>query len=292
MKGLRLLGVPLLLLVSAFEVFGSSPAESVDVAGVDEPAPSEPVQDTVVVSGRVTTDDARVAHVYSPVAGRVTKVQVRQGQRVKKGDALATIEAPDFDPSSDVYKAQADLIAAEHDAKRMKTLFELGEGRADFEAALDRLRAAKANMEIARVRARPLQLLRLADACPPYPCTYTLPSPVGGEVLAAEAVAGTFVQGQYDGAVAPELFVIGDLDRVWVLVDLDEGDLGRVRVGARAVVRADALPGEPFEGNVDWVSGSIDPVLHRAKARCTLDNPDRLLQPEMLGTVEIDALPR
>ncbi len=287
MRGLDRLGVPLLLVASVFESVGGSPARMQDVASVDEPASSNPLPETLVATGRLTTDDARVAHVYSPVTGRVTTVHVRQGQRVTKGDPLATIEAPDLDPTSDVYKAQADFIAAQHDYRRQMQLFAMGEPRRDLEEAADRLRQAKASLAIARSRVRPLYLLRIADPCPPYPCTYTIRSPLAGEVLLAGAVPGAFVQGQQGGAAAPELFVIGDLASVSLLVDVDEADLARVHVGSPVILRADALPGEVFEGTIDWVSQQVDPVLRSAKARGTLANRDGHLRPEMLGTVEI-----
>ena len=48
-----------------------------------------------------------------------------------------------------------------------------------------------------------------------------------------------------------------------------------------------AYPGKVFKGQVDWVSGMLDPTTRTAKVRCTFDNPDRLLRPEMYATVQI-----
>jgi cobalt-zinc-cadmium efflux system membrane fusion protein len=215
MKALGLLGVPLLLAASAFAVLTPGPAPPADVVAADEPAPEAPVPEPLDVTDRAAPEDPRVVHVFSPVTGRLTKVHVRLWQRVKKGDPLATVEPPDFDPTSDVYKAQADLIAAQHDYKRKKELFTLGESRADFEVAADQLRDAKAKLAIAKEGARRLASLRVGFACPPYPCTFTLRSPVDGEVLVAGAEPGTFVLNQYAGALAPELFEIGQPDP-WV----------------------------------------------------------------------------
>jgi membrane fusion protein, heavy metal efflux system len=292
MKGLGLLGVAMLVGASALAALRPAPALPADAGSLDEPVSGEPEDETLVVTGLVTMDEARVAHVFSPVAGRVVKIHVRPGQRVNEGAPLATIEAPDFDPTSDVYKAQADFVAAKHDFERQKQLCLMGECQS-VEAAADELRAAKANLAIAIAKneLRPLQLLKIAAECPPYPCTYTIPSPLAGEVLRADAVAGSFVQGQYGGGEAPELFVIGDLASVSVLADVDEGDLARVHVGTSVVLRADALPGDLFAGKIDWIGGQVDPDLHRTRVRCTLPNPGGGLRPDMVGTVEIAAGP-
>jgi len=179
MKGLGLLGVPPLVAASVFASTGSGPAlPPADVVAADKPSSSEPVDGPLVLGGRVTTDDARVAHVFSPLAGLVVKVQARQGQRMKKGDPLATIEAPDVGSTRDLYKAQADFIAAQHDVARKKVLADLGEGRADLEAAIDALREARAKLWAARNP--PYQLLAMGDWCPHHQCMHTYtPIPIG-----------------------------------------------------------------------------------------------------------------
>ena len=116
---------------------------------------------------------------------------------------------------------------------------------------------------------------------------YTLTSPIDGELIARAVNPGIEVQGQYGGGTAVELFTVGELDKVWVLADVYEMDIARVKVGAKVNVNVVAYPGRTFEGRVDWVSGALDPTSRTAKIRCTFDNPDRLLKPEMYATVTI-----
>src|SRR5262249_34456514 len=78
-----------------------------------------------------------------------------------------------------------------------------------------------------------------------------------------------------------------ELDHVWVLAEVFEMDIARVKMGSKAVVRVVAYPNKVFEGKVDYVSGSLDPQTRTAKVRCTFDNPDRLLKPEMFATVNV-----
>jgi cobalt-zinc-cadmium efflux system membrane fusion protein len=243
------------------------------------------VDDTILTSGRVALEDVRSAHVFSPVTGRVARIAAELGQRVKKGDSLAVIESPDIgNVASDVAKADADLIAAEHDYKRRKDLFEQKAGSAaDLETAEDNWRKARAESERARQKA----FLLRAGNVDAVSQTYTLASPIEGEVLMRNINPGIEVQGQYGGGTAQELFTIGELDKVWVLADLYEMDLARVHVGSPAVVTVVSYKDKTFSGQVDWVSGMLDPATRTAKVRCTFDNPDRLLRPEMYATMQI-----
>jgi cobalt-zinc-cadmium efflux system membrane fusion protein len=199
---------------------------------------------------------------------------------------LAVVESPDVGSAvSDARKAEADLIAAEHDVKRKKDLFEQKAGNeSDLEMAQDSYRSARAEVE----RARQKEALFRVGGADAVTQTYTLTAPVDGEVLARNISPGIEVQGQYSGAsAAPELFTIGQIDRVWVLGNVYEMDLARVHVGTPASVTVVAYPGKVFSGQVDWVSGAIDPSTRTTTVRCTFENPDKLLHPMMYATVKI-----
>ena len=94
------------------------------------------------------------------------------------------------------------------------------------------------------------------------------------------------VQGQYVGADTP-LFTIADLSRVWVLLDLYEIDMGRVRVGDRARFTADGLPGRVFNGAIDFIYPTVSSETRTLKARLSLDNRDGMLRPGMYGQVDV-----
>ncbi len=247
------------------------------------PVAEQDVDDTVTTSGTVVLDDLRTGHVFSPVTGKVIRIDAKLGDRVKKGQVLAAIESPDIGSAmSDVHKAEADLIAATHMLRRKQELYaDQAASAADVEQAEDQQRNAKAEVE----RARQKQFLLRVGNADVVAGGYALSSPIDGEVLMRNITPGVEVQGQYSGGGAQELFTIGELDRVWVLGDVYEVDLGRVRVGAPARVTVVAYPGKVFTGTVDWVSGSLDPNTRTAKVRCTFDNADRLLRPMMYSTM-------
>jgi cobalt-zinc-cadmium efflux system membrane fusion protein len=259
----------------------------IDVAVVGE----REVDTTLVTSSRVQFDDLRVSHVFSPVNGRVTRIDAKPGQMVKKGDRLAVIESPDIGSAvADERKAAADLIAAEHDYKRQQELaLHNGTSEAQLEQSQDAYRKAQAELE----RARAKMFLLRAGGYDGVSQTYTITAPIDGEIFSRALNPGIEVQGLYGGGGPPvELFTVGVIDRVWILSDVYENDVQRVKVGSKVKVTCVAYKDKMFEGQVEWVSGVLDAATRTAKVRVTLDNPDRLLKPEMYATAFISVAGR
>lgn len=259
------------------------------------------VDDTILTSGRVTFDDLRVAHVYSPVSGRVVDIRggARLGALVTKGEALAVIDSPEIGTAvSDLRKADAEWIAAEHDYKREKELAAKNAGLPkELEQAEDNVRKARVELSRARQKTNLLGVSALERA----KGTLTLTSPIDGEVVARGISPGMEVQGQYSGGTVTELFTVGKLDKVWVVADLYEMDLARVHIGTKVLVKVASYKDRVFEAKVDWVSGMLDAATRTAKVRCTFENPcadaelatgdarcrRHLLKPEMYATVQL-----
>ncbi len=229
-----------------------------------EPLADRPVGGVLRAAGRVTFDDLRVAHVFSPVTGRITKILAQPGQRVRKGQVLCILQSPDLGTAiSDLAKAQAMLFQTEKDLKRQKELFEAhAASQRDVEAAEAAYLSAKAEMERAQRKAKLLRDAGLNTVTQEY----ELPSPIDGEVIMRGANPGLEVQGQYSGGATVELFTIGELDKVWVIADVFEMDLPRVQKGNRVVVNVLAYSRRP----------SRDDPLHR---------------PRTSGTVALDRCP-
>ncbi len=250
-----------------------------------EPLEEQDVDDVIVTSGKVAFDDARVSHVFSPVSGRITRIDAHVGQRVKKGDVLATLESPDIGlASADLQKAEADRITAEHDLERQKEMLAAhATSQRDFEQAQDQYRKATAEVERAKQKA---SLFR-ASGGGGVTQTYAVRAEIEGEVVARNVSPGVEVQGQYGGGTAVELFTIGELDRLWVVADVYEMDIPRVRVGSKVSIKLIAMPNKPVPAKVEWVAGTLDPSTRTAKVRCALDNTARIIKPEMYATLFI-----
>jgi len=236
-------------------------------------------------SGRVVFDDLHVAHVFSPVTGRVAQILAHPGQQVGKGAPLLTLQSPDVGSAfSDVAKAKADLAAAERELKRQRELFEAhASSQKDLEQAQNVFDHARAELTRARKRAEMFRRYGLDEVTQQF----ALRSPIAGEVIARNVNPGTDLSGQYSGGGAVELFTIGSIDTVWIVADVFEADMARLQPGAPVMVSVVAYPGKTYQGSVDWISGSLDPTSHTVKVRCAIRNPQHELKPEMYATVNI-----
>ena len=250
-----------------------------------EPLDEQDVDDVIVTSGKVAFDDAHVNHVFSPVSGHVTSIEAKVGQRVKKGDVLATLESPDIGiASADLHKAEADRITAEHDLSRqMELLAAHATSQRDYEQSEDAYRKAKAEVDRAKQKA---SLFRTGTSGG-VTQVYAVRAALDGEVVARNVSPGGEVQGQYGGGAAVELFTIGELDQLWVVADVHEMDTGRVKVGSKVSIKLFAMPSKVFPARIEWVSGILDPATRTTKVRCILDNKERLFKPEMYATLFI-----
>jgi cobalt-zinc-cadmium efflux system membrane fusion protein len=249
-----------------------------------QPLTEQDVDDVIVTSGKVSFEESRVSHVFSPVSGRIVRVEAKTGQRVKKGETLAVIESPDIGiASADLQKAQADVVAAQHDLERQREMLAAhATSQRDYEQAEDSYRKAVAEVD----RAKQKTGLFRGGGGAGVSQTYALRSPIDGEIVTRNAAEGVEVAGQYGGS-AVELFTIGELDKVWVIADVYEIDSARVKVGSKVHIKLFAFPNKVFPSTIEWVAGSLDAATRTARVRCVLDNPDRSLKPEMYATLFI-----
>lgn len=86
---------------------------------------------------------------------------------------------------------------------------------------------------------------------------------------------------------ATDVMSIAELDRVWVLVEVFERQAAWVATGQRAEVILDYLPGETWEGTVDYVYPELDPKTRTLKVRLRFNNPAEVLRPNMFTRVTI-----
>jgi len=241
-----------------------------------EPALALPVPLLEPLHGRIAYDDDVTARISSPIAGRVVKIGVQAGARVGRGQALLWLDAPDYAQAlADLRKAQADTRQKHLAFERGKLLFE-GEvlARKDLEAAESDLRQSEAETERAQARFRNLSPDEHSGG-------FALRAPLGGIVTERQANPGSEVR---PDAPAP-LFVISDPARLWVIAELPEKDLGKVRAGQDLAVEVDAYPGRRFSAQVLALGDVLDPATRRVLVRCRIDNRERLLKPEMYARI-------
>ena len=233
------------------------------------------------LNGRIAFDESYTARISAPISGRVLELRAQLGDTVAAGAALAVIDAPDLGAAqADLAKAKADENRKELSLRRAKELF-TGEvlPRKDLEGSEADLAQAKAETERAA--------LRLANLNPRHaPLAgqrMSLVSPISGVVADRKANPGMEVRPD----LADPLFVVTDLKRVQVVVDLPEQHLAKVVVGQPVSVEVEAWSDHVFKGRVERIAPAVDPVTRRIQVRCTVDNAEAKLRPEMYARVRL-----
>jgi len=243
---------------------------------------------TLRLNGRLVWDDNVTVRIYSPFAGRVGRILAEPGQRLKQGDTLALIASPDFGQAqADARKAATDYIQAERNVSRIRELFDHGAiAQKDLQAAeADLSRAAS---EKQRTEAR---LALYGNTTNSIDQLFMLKTPLDGIVVEKNINPGQEVRSDQMLANAPQffspLFVVTDPRRLWLLLDINEHQLGDVKPGQPIVIRVVAYPDQEFHGTIDLVSDSLDSTTRTLKVRASVDNSSRSLKAEMLVRAEL-----
>jgi len=258
-----------------------------------------------VTEGKIAVDEDRSTPVFSPYAGRVTKLLARPGDSVTQGQPLFVIEAADtvqaqndfITAATGLNKARSALDLAQLQHKRAKDLFEgkavplkdFQQAEATLIQAQNDLRSTETALEAARNK---LRILGLTDDAI---SAFQEKGRINPETTIFAPIAGTVVQrkigpGQYvnSGASDP-VFVIGDLSTVWLTAFVRETEASTVVVGQELTFNLLALPGRTLTGRINYVAAAIDPATRRLMVRATVDNASGQLKPEMFATVTIYA---
>ena len=237
------------------------------------------------VSGRVTYDENRFAHVSAPIAGRVQSFRAHIGDRVKRGDPLAFIESPEIGRAqSDYLRAMAELGVTERAFERAKALLEKkGVSRGEVQRLEGEALRARAAVQEAKDHLTLLgftdeAVARLAETGAAE-TAMPLVSPLSGVVVRHEAFTGAGVE------PTQMLYLVADLSVVWVEADVPERDLARVQPGQRADILVQAYPDRVFSGRVETLGRALDEKTRTLMVRVVVPNRDEALKPGMLAQV-------
>ncbi|HSN17283.1 MAG TPA: efflux RND transporter periplasmic adaptor subunit [Gammaproteobacteria bacterium] len=239
-------------------------------------------------SGSVDFDHDRSTVVLAPFSGPVVKLLVTLGEKVRKGQALATVASADFAAAAGAYrKAVAAAKAADQLAATDRDLFahhalsqrENDQAQSDAVGAdADRDTALQALAGLG-VDARTIADIR--DGKSVAYDTGVIRSPVAGTVIER-----SITPGQLLSAGDTQCFTVADLSRVWVMAQVFGPDLNSVHVGDSAEVDVGS-GGKTLPGTVTSVSPEVDPATQSVLARVVVENPGDLLRRQMYVGVHI-----
>lgn len=236
------------------------------------------------LNGRLAWNEDRTVRIYTPFAGRVTRILVQPGDRVKQGQALAVISSPDYGQAqSDARRAESDYALAEKNLSRLTELEQHGVApMKDLQSA--QADHTRAQAELARTRERLKLYGGRGDGVDQV---YTLTSPVAGTVVEKNINPGQELRPDQMLANAPALFVVTDPSYLWVILDATERDLASIQPGQQIAIRTPVYHEEDFIARVDSVSDFLDPNTRTIKVRGSINNSNHRLKAEMFVTAEL-----
>jgi Cu(I)/Ag(I) efflux system membrane fusion protein len=221
--------------------------------------------------GRIDMDEELVARVHPKVEGWVEVLQVdKTGDLVSKGDVLLSVYSPQLVTTQEEYVIAARALRA---ARENGSPVAISSAESVIASVRERLLLLDVPPHQIDALAKTQKVLR----------NLHIHSPFNGVVMRIGAR-----QGQY---VSPntELFMLADLSKVWVYVDIYEYELPWIGEGDVAEMRVVAVPGRIFEGAITYIYPYMEQSTRTVKVRLEFDNSEGLLKPEMFATVNIEA---
>jgi cobalt-zinc-cadmium efflux system membrane fusion protein len=248
-------------------------------------APAIAAQSVIIdLPARLVWNEERTQRIYPAFAGRVVQLNADVGQSVKAGQVLATFASPDFGAAqADTAKAQADARLTERALARQQTLFNAGiVSRKDLEQA--EADASRAQAEVARAQAR----TSMYGSGNLVNQQLGVSATISGVVVERNLSAGLEVRPDQGGPGNPALFVVSDPSSLWVQIDARESDVASLKPGTKIELVLPNFVGQKFEATIAATGDFIDPTSRTIKVRAVIDNRQRLLKAEMLGTARIE----
>src|SRR5689334_13238166 len=228
------------------------------------------LKDTIRTTGTVAIDERRLSYVQTRISGHIEKVFADATyQFVKKGQPLFTIHSPEL------VTAEREYLLAKQNAQNLSqsTVPGVATGVSSLlESSRDRL----AQWDI------PQQEIARLETTGQVEETLEINSPVSGYITERNALPNLMVQPD------TRLYTVADLSTIWVLAQVFQNDLGRVKVGAPAYLTVDSYPGREFRGRVDFIYPDIDMTTRTARARLVFSNPHLTLSPGMFVNVRLE----
>lgn len=243
---------------------------------------------SISATGKLEANADRIAHVSPRISGKVITVKASLGDSVAAGQALVTIDSVELGEALNrYYQSQTKLALAQSSMDRIKNLVEKKiAARKDILQAETDYKTAQAELHTdeERLSLYGLSSADLAGEGRKRPLL-SVRAPIGGIITEKHAIVGELAD------PSKSLYTVADLSSVWVLVDINEKDLAKVRKGQAAIVTVGAFPDQKLRGRITYIADLVDQATRTVKARIEVNNPGRKLKPEMFATVQVALSP-
>ena len=267
-----------------------------------EPVRKQSLGETLTVPGRVSYNMEQMAHVGTPIQGRVAELKVKLGDKVGKGDELLIIDSPalgeaqsDFlQKRTQVEVAASAVEVAKMAAERAKRLLDgkgiaLGEYQrreGEYKSALGAHKSAKSALTAAEntlhlygVGQEEIKRLIATGEINPR---YIVHAPIGGQVVQREATLGEVV-----GPDREALLTLADMKTLWVLADVPESQIRRIAIDSPSTVTLEAFGDQRFRGKVSYIAPELNKETRTVQVRVEIEDGTAPISPGMFAQVHL-----
>jgi RND family efflux transporter MFP subunit len=251
---------------------------------------------TISVTWPGTTDAFAQANIYARASGYISKREVDIGSRVKAGQLLVEITAPELDHQ--IAQAEATLIQMQAALQQAQANRDLGQVTWNRDSVLvqkgwvtqeqgdtDRLnlkaQEAAVNVAEANIKAQTAQVAVLhqqkdyQSVVAPFDGVITQRNVDIGSLVQADATSGTF------------LFTLMQSDKLRIQLYVPQDEVFGMGPGVDAIIRVPELPGQDFPGKVTRIADALQPGTRTLLTEIDIPNPDNVLSPGLYCTVEL-----
>jgi cobalt-zinc-cadmium efflux system membrane fusion protein len=240
-------------------------------------ATMQPVESELRLYGKIAADNNRQAQVFSVLPGTVIKLNAELGDYVQKGQVLAIVRSGDIaEMDRQRLEAGNNVAIAEKNLQVAKDLYagKLNSSK-DVVVAEKEYESSKASLQ------RSNELTRIYHSGPG--ATYEITAPLSGFIIDKNITENM----QLTSDRTENLFSIAQIDEVWVLVNVPETEISRIKIGMEAKVTTLSYPDKVFTAHVDKIFNVLDNETKAMKVRIRIVNPDNMLKPEMSATISL-----
>jgi len=257
------------------ELVELTPAALAHVTIRTEKVARRSVVDALRLPAEVQPHPDQIAHITPLVPSQVIEVKAKPGDKVKQGDILAVLKNVQLgEARAEIAQAKAALEVANDQLARQEQLLGAGIGaQKSHVEAQGAVKQAQASLSAAVSRAQ------VYGGSGGSGATTVIRSPLAGTVVARHATAGEVATPEQ------QLFVIANIDPVWVVGRAYESDLPLLQKSEGAVVKVKSYPERSWKGSISYIAPTLDERTRTAEVRVELSNADLVLKPGMFATI-------
>lgn len=232
---------------------------------------------SITLSGKVSFNEDNVLKIYPMLSGVIQDIKVMLGDYVQKGQVLAVIKSSEMAGfSNELLNAETNLRVAQKNLDATQDMYKSGLASQKELIATEAARD-QAQSELNRIK----RVLHINGGNTNG--DYVLKSPMSGFVVEKNATNNMSIRSDN----GTNLFTISDLNKVWVIANVYESNIGMVHVNDEVEVSTLSYNDKVFHGRVDKIMNVLDPTNKVMKVRVVLPNPGYLLKPEMFANVKV-----